>query len=97
MARGAWWAAVHGVAQSQKRLKRLSSSSLRSLRYYLFIPSSLGSENCKEIILEYHTQPSLCKVLENSSNNNGKLITVVVLKLKLNLPSFHLTFVLILL
>ena len=25
--RGAWWAAVHGVAQSWTRLKRLSSSS----------------------------------------------------------------------
>ena len=25
---GAWWAAVYGVAQSQKRLKRLSSSSI---------------------------------------------------------------------
>ena len=24
---GAWWAAVHGVAKSQTRLKRLSSSS----------------------------------------------------------------------
>ena len=24
---GAWWAAVHGVTQSQTRLKRLSSSS----------------------------------------------------------------------
>ena len=29
--RGAWWAAVYGVAQSQTRLKRLSSSS--SSRY----------------------------------------------------------------
>ena len=27
---GAWWAAVYGVAQSQTRLKRLSSSSRRS-------------------------------------------------------------------
>ena len=27
--RGAWWAAVYGVAQSRKRLKRLSSSSSR--------------------------------------------------------------------
>jgi len=27
--RGAWWAAVYGVAQSQTRLKRLSSSSSR--------------------------------------------------------------------
>ena len=27
---GAWWAAVYGVAQSRTRLKRLSSSSLKS-------------------------------------------------------------------
>ena len=27
MDRGAWWAAVYGVAQSRTRLKRLSSSS----------------------------------------------------------------------
>ena len=27
---GAWWAAVHGVAQSRTRLKRLSSSSSSS-------------------------------------------------------------------
>ena len=26
---GAWWAAIYGVAQSQTRLKRLSSSSSR--------------------------------------------------------------------
>ena len=30
--RGAWWAAVYGVAQSQTRLMRLSSSSSSSLR-----------------------------------------------------------------
>ena len=29
--RGAWWAAVHGVAQSRTRLKRLSSSSSMGL------------------------------------------------------------------
>ena len=29
--RGAWWAAVYGAAQSQTRLKRLSSSSSRIL------------------------------------------------------------------
>ena len=28
---GAWWAAVYGVAQSQTRLKRLSSSSSKEL------------------------------------------------------------------
>ena len=32
---GAWWAAVHGVAQSRTRLKRLSSSS--SLYVQLFL------------------------------------------------------------
>ena len=36
MDRGAWWAAVCGVAQSRTRLKRLSSSSSRTL---LFIHS----------------------------------------------------------
>ena len=30
---GAWWAAVHGVAQSRTRLKRLSSSSSSSIVY----------------------------------------------------------------
>ena len=35
--RGVWWAAVHGVAQSRTRLKRLSSSSvpIRSSRTWL--------------------------------------------------------------
>ena len=33
--RGAWWAAVYGVAQSRTRLKRLSSSSHSSSIQYL--------------------------------------------------------------
>ena len=33
--RGAWWAAVYGVAQSQTRLKRLSSSSYTTLALIL--------------------------------------------------------------
>jgi len=40
MDRGAWWAAVHGVAQSQTRLKQLSSSSSRNnivLKYMVMI------------------------------------------------------------
>ena len=32
--RGAWWAAVYGVAQSRTRLKRLSSSSSSSLQLF---------------------------------------------------------------
>ena len=35
MDRGAWWAAVYGVAQSQTRLKRLSSSSIRESLLYI--------------------------------------------------------------
>ena len=37
MDRGAWWAAVYGIAQCQTRLKRCSSSS--SSRYHLFSAS----------------------------------------------------------
>ena len=35
--RGAWWAAVHGVAQSQTMLKRLSSSVYMSIPISQFI------------------------------------------------------------
>ena len=44
--RGAWWAAVYGIAQSQTRLKRLSSSSSSNLLFPLPMPkqpSSLGA------------------------------------------------------
>ena len=34
---GAWWAAVHGVAQSQTRLKRLSSSSSRKKMKWIWV------------------------------------------------------------
>ena len=34
--RGAWWAAVYGVAQSRTLLKRLSSSSSKSIFVYLY-------------------------------------------------------------
>ena len=33
--RGAWWAAVYGVAQSQTRLKRLTSSSSSYLLFFV--------------------------------------------------------------
>ena len=41
---GAWWAAVCGVAQSQIRLKRLSSSSREGL-YKIFAKSEKILEN----------------------------------------------------
>ena len=45
--RGAWWAAVYGVAQSRTQLKRLSSSSIRMIRYWYGVEnvSSLGFNN----------------------------------------------------
>ena len=36
--RGAWWAAVYGVAQSPTRLKRLSSSSRMSVKLGYLVP-----------------------------------------------------------
>ena len=39
--RKAWWAAVYGVAQSQTQLKRLSSSSSRTITHQA--PLSMGS------------------------------------------------------
>ena len=39
---GAWWSAVHGVAQSQTRLKRLSSSDA--------IQFSCGTNYCYTLI-----------------------------------------------
>ena len=35
--RGAWWAAIYGVAQSQTQLQRLSSSSSSSVYYILTV------------------------------------------------------------
>ena len=45
---GAWWAAVYGVAQSQTRLKRLSSSSSN------LVEKSLGEEDLSSFFLFLH-------------------------------------------
>ena len=68
--RGTWWAAVYGVAQSQTRLKRLSSSS-RLLDYclasnYWFAFFSL--ERCKQNTCEIsssHVSLTFQKVLNS--------------------------------
>ena len=44
--RGAWWAAIYGVAQSGTRLKRLSSSSSSSSMFTMgFLGGSDGTES----------------------------------------------------
>ena len=50
--RGAWWAAVYGVAQSRTRLKRLSSSSSSSvyisvtISQFIQLPGSTSKSTC---------------------------------------------------
>ena len=48
---GAWWAAIYGVAQSQTRLKRLSSSSSKETK-------DLYVENYKTLIKEIKDDPN---------------------------------------
>ena len=48
--RGAWWAAVYGVAQNRTRLKRLSSSSSRCVM--AFLPRS------KHLLISWLQSPS---------------------------------------
>ena len=55
--RGAWWAAVHGVAQSRTRLKRLSSSMTR-LTQLIFL---FEEENLKMCDLLSMTMLLICK------------------------------------
>ena len=59
---GAWWAAVHGVAQSWTRLKRLSSSSPYIVATGIsgwYLPMlqcvHVGSWNHTEPIIQWHT------------------------------------------
>ena len=57
--RGAWWAAVYGVAQSRTRLQRLSSSSSRAI-----------SKLLKRKIRAYIRNPVYCLVSDEESSPN---------------------------
>ena len=46
---GAWWAAVYGVAQSQTRLKRLSSSSSNDVQSFSY---NTKLESIRKVIVE---------------------------------------------
>ena len=54
--RGAWWASVYGVAQSQKRLKQLSSSSSSSISV-LRGTEGFGSEHRAQGSIKKTTEP----------------------------------------
>ena len=77
--RGSWWAAVSGVAQSQTRLKQVSSSSSSSLRTHNilnpFFPRKLRSLCFK---LEYKTCIQII-MLQIKSDDYGQKITCQLL------------------
>ena len=60
--RGAWWAAVYGVAQSRTRLKRLSSSSNSIISWKVngtgavFIVSGKAKWPLRKIVWQFFTQ-----------------------------------------
>ena len=68
--RGAWWAAIYGVTQSQTRLKRLSSSSTNmeylplSLVFPCFPCAEISFIFCHYIFIFWNGQ-----LMENSKNN----------------------------
>ena len=58
--RGAWWAAIYGVAQSRTRLKRLSSSSSSSRGKLSCLPAYLFVAKCNWITSELN-QSCVCQ------------------------------------
>ena len=64
--RGAWWAAVYGVAQSQTWLKRLSSSNSSSrLLYQTSYVASLFAHQCQHK-----------RICSNYFQNSGKVLNI---------------------
>ena len=51
--RGAWWAALYGVAQSRTRLKRLSSSSSKCVRLLYFSSQKLMTHEDRESLVYF--------------------------------------------
>ena len=56
---GAWWAAVHGVTQSQTRLKRLSSSSSSKSSLDVLDSLRIKLTTCERILVLYLWRHSL--------------------------------------
>ena len=55
---GAWWAAIYGVAQSQTRLKQLSSSSSRGAHFDGVSISLTGFEEATTVL----KNPNMAKI-----------------------------------
>ena len=78
---GAWWAAIYGVAQSQTRLKRLSSSS-NSMGWFqkeglLFLPENLQWNFINSIHSTTHLgENALQRLLERCFRGTGLQKTI---------------------
>ena len=49
--RGAWWAAVYGVAQSQTRPKRLSTAAAHPLKTFIEVPERSYDHEASQILI----------------------------------------------
>ena len=87
---------LNAVVEHQKLLTPTPIPKPNVLPFHAIFPRVWEQEGSEHFWIP-HTQPNLFKILLNSLNNKGKLMTEAVIKLKWNLPSSHLTFVLILL
>ena len=68
--RGAWWAAVYGVAQSRTQLKRLSSSSSRVYKDSICSKTHKRHSHCPEAALSLLS----VKVIDGESMENFILL-----------------------
>ena len=62
---GAWWAAVYGIAQSQTRLKRLSSSSSSQLTTNRFTLDMLNAKYIYFIIYNFIFNSIIFNIVDN--------------------------------
>ena len=69
---GAWWATVHGVAQSQTLLKQLSSSSSRHPQDSSFLKLILYSCNRKERRRTHHLHEAMNELWASQVGTSGK-------------------------
>ena len=66
MDQGAWWAAVYGVAQSQTRLKQLSSSSKQDRS-----PTNTNPANCVPYVIREEPCALLLLIGKNGLGNRN--------------------------